>query len=150
MSVYAPVKHLKKIDNFSDWCLRISFLDEEDTHSAWLQEMGTYICLLKGISNLLDNSCLSLVCFTPKQASAVSSTSCKDYCLSSKGGSGEEQMWTDNNSNQAESSDHMLAWNGNQTARCERTVYSANIILYLSRLTIQYWQGLKRFIKPVV
>jgi len=29
--------------------------------------------------------------------------------LSSKVGSGEEQMWTDNNSNQAESSDHILA-----------------------------------------
>lgn len=75
MSVYAPVKHLK-IDKFSDWWLRISLLGEEDSHSAWLQEMGTYICLLKGISNLLDNSCLSLICFTPKQTPAVSSTSC--------------------------------------------------------------------------
>lgn len=69
MSVYAPVKHLQKIDNFSDWWLTVSLVGEEGTHSAWLQEMGTYICLLKGISDLLVNFSLCLICFTPNMYS---------------------------------------------------------------------------------
>lgn len=69
MSVYAPVKHLQKIDNFSDWWLTVSLVGEEGTHSAWLQEMGIYICLLKGISDLLVNFSLCLICFTPNMYS---------------------------------------------------------------------------------